>query len=249
MLVRPRSLALIAPLALAGSLLGAAGCGGISTGDHVFYRVAVDAAKKNAGCYPDKIIPENEKDDSTTLRGGATFILYLPADGDVELDTGAVVLSGAASDTGYLFTGNDVNVEHLPGMTITDADHDGIDDATDPKVDADKDGFDDKTDTVVDTDADGLDDRFMDNVVDVNKDGKDDRMVVIPGTKVITTTTITVSMKVDGSTVSGTSTTIADTKCSGALCAMFASTSCTTTSAFKGVEVDEAAIQLGAPAP
>jgi hypothetical protein len=250
MLVQRRLLALFAPLTLAGSLLGAAGCGGISTGDHVFYRVAVEASKKEAGCYADKMIPENEKDDTTTFRGGATFILYLPADDDAQLDTGSLVLSGAATDAGYSFTGDDVNVEYLPGKTINDSDHDGIDDSDDMMIDADKDGLDDKTDPTVDVDADGLDDRFDDNLVDANDDNKDDRIVEIPsGTKVVVTTTVTVDMTVDGSTVSGTSTTVTDSKCEGTLCTGFMGTSCTQTSTFKGVEVEQAAIQLGAATP
>jgi len=139
----------------------------------------------------------------------------------------------------------------LPGMTIMDADHDGVDDAGDMMIDADMDGLDDlTTDQDVDTDMDGKDDRFADNLVDADNDGKDDRIVEIPsGTKIIVSTTVTVDMTVDGDAVTGTSTSVADTKCEGSLCATFVDTSCTRTSAFKGVEVDQTAIAVGAATP
>lgn len=246
MLFRRSSLALLAPLALAGALLGAAGCGGISAGDHVFYRVALDASKSEASCYTKNMIPDSVKDDASTLRGGSTFVLYITGDDEAELDTGGIVIPGAATDTGYKFTGDSVDVEYLPGMTIVDSDHDGIDDSTDMMVDADKDGVDDKTDTSVDTDMDGKDDRFEDNLVDADMDGQDDRQVTLPsGTKFTTSTTITVDMTIDGASISGTVTSVAAHKCEGSICTKDLDSSCTRTTDFKGVEIEQASVSLG----
>src|SRR5678816_65902 len=123
MLARRSVRRMLAPVALATALLGVAGCGGLSAGDHVFYRVAFDQLEKDASCYPDNEIPDSVKDDTSTLRGGATFILYIAGDDEAELDTGSLVLPGSSTDTGYTFSGNAVDVEYPPGRIITDADH------------------------------------------------------------------------------------------------------------------------------
>lgn len=246
MLVR-RGLALLGALTLGSALLGAVGCGGgLSTGDHVFYWVAVDAAKPEAACYPDMKIPDSLKDDVTTIQGRSTFALYITGDKVAELDTGTAVLSGTETDTGYSFQGDTTNVEYPPGKTITDADHDGTDDAIDTMIDADHDGIDDKTDMSVDTDKDGQDDRFEDTLVDADMDGKDDRQVEVPsGIKLTSSTTITIDLTIDGDTVAGTATSVTATSCDGKDCPKNYATSCTQTSAFSGIKIEQTEVHVG----
>jgi hypothetical protein len=245
MLIR-RGLSLLGSLALGATLLGTAGCGGgVSTGDHMFYWIALEAAKPEAACYADKKIPDAIKDDITSVRSRGTFVLYITGDGTAELDTGAAVLDGTATDAGYSFTGETVNVEYPPGKTILDADHDGVDDATDPVIDADGDGIDDTKDVDVDTDADGLDDRTQDNLVDADMDGKDDRMATLPsGIKFTTTTSITVDLTIDDKSVSGSVTSVGSLKCDGMLCPKNFAATCTQTSPFTGVQVDQTEVHV-----
>src|SRR5689334_16050889 len=105
-------------LAMAIGLLGLSGCG-LGVGDHVFYRVAVSPTARSADCYNNNMVPADVKDDTTNLSGGTTFILYIPGDKAPELDTGDVVVPGAATDTGYRFTGNMKDVDYPNGDTRT----------------------------------------------------------------------------------------------------------------------------------
>jgi len=247
MLIRRNVRTLLAGAALAvSSMAGAAGCGGLGAGDYEVYRVAYDAVTTDASCYADNMIPEDKKDDTTTFRSGSTFILYVDG-GDLPLlDTGDLVLEGSKTDNGYTFSGDQVDITYPPGMTIIDADHDGIDDQMDNAVDADGDGQDDKTmDPEVDTDMDGLDDRFEDDLVDANNDGIDDWIVKIPsGLKYIATATVTIDMTVDGDTISGTVKSVTEQKCEGATCPTDFAKSCTRTGGYKGVKLDDANVSL-----
>ena len=250
MLIR-RGLALLGSLALGGTLLGAAGCGGLSTGDHVFYWVAIEATKPEASCYSDKKIPDSIKDDITTVRGRATFVLYVTGDDVAQLDTGSSVLVGTATDTGYTFTGDTVDVESPPGTKTLDADKDGVPDSTDMMIDADKDGVDDMNDTLVDTDMDLQDEHVSpggqsnDDAVDVDNDGDDDRYSETPsGIKFTTTSSVTIDVTVDGTAISGTVTNVAAKKCDGLACPKEYATSCTRTSAFTGVEVEQTEVHV-----
>ena len=247
MLIR-RGLALLGSLALGGSLLGSAGCGGgLSTGDHVFYWVAVEPAPQEASCYSDKKIPDSVKDDVTTIRDRSTFVLYITGDDVAQLDIGTAVLVGTATDAGYTFTGDTTDVEYPPGTKILDADKDGIDDTTDPAIDADGDGVDDKVDQDVDTDTDGLDDRGGDPLVDKDGDGKDDRFNEIPsGIKLTTTTSLTIDIVIDGTAISGTSTGLRSTSCTGMNCPKDFATSCSRTSAFSGVQIEQTEVHVAA---
>jgi hypothetical protein len=245
MLIRRSARIMLAPVAMAAALFSAAGCG-LSAGDHVFYRLALDATESEASCYPDDEIPNSVKDDTTTLRGGATFILYVTGDEEVALDTGSLVLPGTATDNGYKFSGNAVNVTYPPGDMIIDADQDGIDDDSDPMVDADKDGIEDDTDPEVDTDADNRDDRSGDPLVDANGDGKDDRRrEILSPTKFTETTKVTIDMTVDGATISGKMTTITEKECSGDACPMNYANSCTRRNTFEGIAIEQADVNLG----
>lgn len=245
MLIR-RGLALLGTLALGGTLLGAAGCGGgLSTGDHAFYWVSIEAAPPEATCYSDKKIPDSIKDDITSVRGRSTFVLYITADDVAQLDTGAVVLAGTETDTGYSFTGDTVDVEYPPGKTITDADHDGIDDATDESIDSDKDGIDDNMDPDVDVDMDGIDDKFQDNLIDADGDLKDDRIVEVPsGIKLTTKSSLTIDVIIDGTTISGTTTSLASKSCDGEGCPKDYATSCSRTSPFTGIQIEQTEVHV-----
>lgn len=245
MLIR-RGLALLGSLAL-GSTLLTAGCGGgLSTGDHAFYWVSIETAKPVASCYSDDKIPDSVKDDVTTVRGRSTFVLYVTADDVAELDTGKAVLAGTATDTGYTFKGDTIDVEYPPGMKILDADKDGISDLTDTMIDADLDGVDDKTDQDVDTDMDGLDDRGgQDDLVDADNDSKDDRFTEIPsGIKFTTSSSLTIDLAIDGTTISGTATTLRSTACEGMTCPKDYATSCTQTSPFTGVQIEQTEVHV-----
>ena len=245
MLIR-RGLALLGTLALGGTLLGAVGCGGgLSTGDHAFYWVSIESAPPEASCYADNKIPDSIKDDITSVRGRSTFVLYVTADGVAQLDTGAVVLAGTETDGGYSFTGETVDVDYPAGMKILDADKDGIDDTMDTEIDADKDGIDDQADPDVDTDMDGNDDRGQDPLVDADMDGKDDRYTeVASGIKFTTTSSLTIDVVIDGNTISGTTTSLASKSCDGKGCPDDYATTCTRTSPFTGVQIEQTEVHV-----
>lgn len=245
MLLR-RGLALLGTLALGGSLLGATGCGGgLSTGEHAFYWVSVEAATPEASCFADNKLPDSIKDDMTSVRGRSTFVLYITGDDQAQLDIGAAVLAGTATDEGYSFTGDTVDVEYPPGMKILDADKDDIDDTVDTDIDADRDGLEDTSDPDVDTDMDGNDDRGQDPLVDADMDGKDDRYKEVPsGTRFTTTTSITVDIVIDGATISGKTTSVSSKTCDGKACPTAFNTSCTRTSPFSGVEIDQTEVHV-----
>jgi len=242
-----RNLRTLAGAVIATSLLGAAGCGGLGPGDYVTYRVAFDDTRPAASCYPGDEIPTSIKDDKTTFRNGSTFLIYIASDEEALLDTGDVVLNGSIDGDSYSFSGKVTDVEYPPGQTILDSDHDGIEDFQDPLVDADNDGLDDQnTDPMVDVDNDGLDDRGQDTIVDANNDGEDDRYVEIPsGIKFIDTLSLTIDMTVDGSAVTGTSKSKTAQSCEGATCPLEYDVSCTRTTDFKGVEIEETEPDFG----
>jgi len=85
--------------------------------------------------------------------------------------------------------------------------------------------------------------RFTGQVIDVD----------YPATGIKTTQTqaITINLNIDGSTVTGNSTTVIKTVCEGTNCAgNFDDTPCTEKNVFKGVEMDSAEVVVGnAPAP
>ena len=236
-----RNLRTLAGAVIATSLLGAAGCGGLGPGDYVTYRVAYDDTRPAASCYPGEEIPTSIKDDKTTFRSGATFIIYIASDEEALLDTGGLVLNGSIDGDSYSFSGKITDIEYPAGDVIMDADHDGIEDIEDPVIDADADGLDDQLDDpLVDVDNDGLDDRGQDDLVDANNDGDDDRYTEIPSdTKFTATQTLTIEMAVDGSAVTGTSKNKTAQTCEGSLCTVDYDVSCTRTSEFKGVEIEE----------
>lgn len=249
MLMRRSALRLLASAAVGVGLLGVASCGGLSAGDHVFYRIAFDTIQRDASCYPDKEIPDSAKEDTSTLRNGATFILYSLGDEHLQLDTGTFVLPGVATEDGYSFTGDAADVTYPPGETYLDADQDGVKDSVDPEIDADKDGVDDSVDPEVDTDADSRDDRSGDPLVDADKDGKDDRLVEdSSGIKFTATTKINVEMKVEGLTISGKLTTVTGQRCDdkdGESCPTEYEKSCTQTGTFEGFKIEQADVNVG----
>ncbi|XXX81551.1 hypothetical protein WMF30_22605 [Sorangium sp. So ce134] len=254
MLIRRDVRALSARAALLATLAGAASCGGLSAGDYAVYRVAVEASEQAPGCFPDDRPVLAEKYDATTFRDGQTLLLYLPTDDEAVLDVGGVVLKGSTEDDPYTFEGLSEDVEFPFHDMVTDADRDGISDDVDPFVDADKDGDDDTDptgDRVVDTDGDKLDDRdeAEDGFVDADNDGDEDRFREIVGdTRMISTLRVSVSMTVDGSTVSGVVTRTTEERCDGDLCPPHVDLPCVDVQRFRGVEVDEADLTFGVDA-
>lgn len=153
-----------------------AGCGGVSPGEYVFYRVAGTEAVESAGCYGTPEVPPNHASDSSTIYGSGTFILYAGTDTNIYLDTGKDTLQGAETDSGYSFAGKSVNVEFTP------------------------------------------------------EDGS--------GIKETTTVAVTITLNVDGKTVTGSSVKKTSYKCSGNGCPDPKPT-CTETTNFIGTEVDD----------
>lgn len=243
------------------ALLGATGCSTeLDDGDYQVFRVAFGSEKADAGCYVDGEIPASIREDTTTLKSGGTFIMYVTEQGDVFLDTGSMVLLGEKDgSTGYEFEGEVVDVEVPPGRTILDADHDGIDDTEDLAIDADMDGLDDTAtdfegfpvDDSVDVDGDGLDDRTQDDIVDVDNDGEDDRYVELPAPyKLRTVRDYRVEITMNGDVVIGeTRSTIRNT-CEGAECPeTFEASTCTVQNEFQGVLIEDAQVDVALGAP
>lgn len=215
-------LVFVSTLSLAG-----AGCGGgIENGDYVLIRVAFADVKEDASCYADGEIPKEIRDDTTTFRGGSTFILYRGPEDAYYLDTQSNVMEGALEGDAFTFGGESVDVEYLGGLpaeTIVDTDHDNIEDNQDNMVDADMDGLDDGfDDDVVDLDGDGDDDRFGDPEVDVNDDGVDDRLTVITpatdGDKYTTTNSLSVTFTIANEQVAGSTKASLKVTCKGVDC-------------------------------
>jgi len=214
-------------------------CGGIGAGDYAIYRVATRQAVVSGDC-------SNDDNDSSSLLSSSSYVLYV-AGGESDtplLDLDGIVLAGVEIDDGYDFSGEQVDREEFGGQTITDSDHDGIDDSADPEVDADQDGMDDKLDDPeVDVDGDLFDDRFADDLVDANGDGVDDNIVSLDGDTLVTTLKIAVQMTIDGQTTSGTISITTQSACDGE-CNNFEGSSCTATSNFVGVELEDAVVDV-----
>lgn len=251
-MLTPRSARrLLARATILGALTAlTSACGGLGPGDSVYYRVAFDALKAGAECFPNDQIPESIKDDVNSFRSGTTLILYVAGDEEALLDVNGQVLSGSIDSDTYEFSGTEIDVDYPPGQTILDSDGDGLEDGVnDPLVDADMDGLADDlaTDMMVDTDADMLDDRIDDPLVDANMDGEDDRYreVGASALKFIETDSTNVSMTVDGDTVSGTVRIANSDTCEGTTCPMDYDTSCSYSTTFKGIEVEDVDLAIG----
>ncbi|NUP14094.1 MAG: hypothetical protein HOW73_49305 [Polyangiaceae bacterium] len=223
-----------------GALAACVAACGLSAGDHATYRVGLTEADTSGDCNVDE-------DDSSTFRAGATFVLYRSSSAEdaVFLDTGSAVLTGTEGDDGYTFQGEVIDQESFGGQTIVDSDHDGLDDfGEDQMVDADEDGLEDSfDDDLVDTDGDGFDDRFDDDIVDADGDGEDDRIVTTGGDTLISTTTVTVTLTIEGDLAEGTAKSVTSSTCEGD-CQGFGAQQCTRTQTFEGVEIDAAATDV-----
>jgi len=92
--------------------LSLVGCGGISPGDYVIYRVSqAGDTDQSSGCfYPDTAPTPGVASDSNTIRGSSTWIIYAAIDDKLYLDSGTFTLEGAVTDTGYSFSGKTVDV-------------------------------------------------------------------------------------------------------------------------------------------
>lgn len=220
-------------------------------GEYTLLNVAYADVQKDASCYANGEVPDSIKDDTTSFRAGGTLVLFRGPEDLYFLQTETVVLEGARDAETFTFEGESVDVEYVnssPGVTILDADHDGLnDDINDAMVDADKDGLNDLAqDDEVDTDNDGLDDRYQDDEVDVDKDGLDDRYAVIEppteGDKLTKTTRSSVSFTISGGDLTGSSETSTETTCSGATCPTEVP-SCKTSVTFVGTVVEDARVE------
>jgi hypothetical protein len=106
--------------ALAGLSMG---CDSLGPGDYVIYRVAIAEGDQSDGCYfPLDDPPPNVKNDSSTLRSSANFILYAGADESYYLDLGQTTLEGTVDSDTYSFSGKIVDVEY----TLPDGDGDKL---------------------------------------------------------------------------------------------------------------------------
>jgi len=243
-------------------LLGATATGcstELGDGDYQVFRVAFESEKADAGCYVDGEIPESIREDTTTLKSGGTFIMYVTEQGEVFLDTGSMVLLGEKDGTGYEFDGEVVDVEVPPGRTILDADKDGIEDSEDQVIDADMDGLDDNAtdlegfplDNMVDVDGDGLDDRTQDDIVDADMDGEDDRYVDLPAPyKLRTVRDYRIEVIMTGDVVNGETRSTIRSTCEGSECPeTFEANTCTVQNEFQGVLIEDAQVDVALGAP
>ena len=175
-----RSFAALAATAVLSVL--AMHCSG-GAGEHTFYRLYSPKAKVEAACYPNGQIPENEKDDTSTILSPSTVLLVRDGADSYSLDTGNQVITGTKSGSSYTFSGTTTNVEATPV-------------------------------------------------------GTDKRTLTI-------TTTLSVSMTVDGRTATGTFETDTKSSCSG-VCTGFVGTGCKQTNTFTGIQVDQGEVTLEA---
>lgn len=173
-----RSFAALAATALLSVL--AMHCSG-GAGEHTFYRLYSPKAKLEPACFPNGQIPENVKDDTSTMLTPSTVLLVRDGADSYSLDTGSQVISGTKSGSSYTFSGTTTNVEVTP-------------------VGAEK-------------------------------------------RTLTTTTTLSVSMTVDGRTASGTLETDTKSSCSGA-CTGFVGAGCKQTNTFTGIQVDQGEVTL-----
>src|SRR5262245_35183030 len=105
-MLKDRSVCALSAGAMMLAALLSAGCGGLSSGDYVTYRIASDATKPDASCYPNGEIPINIADDKTTFKSGDTFMIYVAAEDAALLDTGDLVLAGSIDAESYSFKGS-----------------------------------------------------------------------------------------------------------------------------------------------
>lgn len=235
-------------IAMATSM-GTTACGGLGAGDYEVYRIAFSRTQLAQDCFDGDALPDSIREDTTTIRQGATFVLYFDGSDTPLLDSGAWVLSGSGSGDSYSFDGNNVDVEFPPGSFIFDSDGDGLDDnnGDDPFVDADGDSLDDQDfieDMEVDTNNNGVDDRG--EFIDEDNDGVDDRQVEQPaGYKFINTEQITVDLTLDGDVVSGDLTSVSSSSCQGDGCPDDFGGTCTATTSFDGVKVEDESAAFG----
>lgn len=98
--------------ALLAGALGVTGCG-ISPGDYVIYRVSPGVTEETSGCFfPETDPPPDQASDSTTVRESGTWIIYASINDAFYLDSGKNTLEGVATDTGYQFTGKEVDIQY-----------------------------------------------------------------------------------------------------------------------------------------
>ena len=236
---------MLAAGALSLGVLAPAACA-MEAGDYVVYRVAFAEQSFSASCFEDAASQASTTEDSSSIYGAATLILYISDDGLPRLDTGDMVLSGEQVGDDFTFDGKSVDVEVGTGDYYIDSDHDGLDDnGADDFVDSDGDGVEDYYDEDVDVDHDGLHDLYDDDMVDANNDGRDDRIVeVLRDARYKTSMKVEIEMTVDGDTVVGSAQTITSTSCSGSECPTNYGSSCTVSADFEGVEIDDADVSV-----
>ncbi|HMV66418.1 MAG TPA: hypothetical protein PKA64_06175 [Myxococcota bacterium] len=96
-----RALLLLCPLLAA--------CGRDS---YLVYSVALAAPTLSDGCwYPSSSAPPDEAEDASTARTRATWVVFEAPDDRVMLDVGDSVLDGAATDAGWAFASERVDVQ------------------------------------------------------------------------------------------------------------------------------------------
>ena len=94
-----------------GTVIG--GCNGaLSPGDYRLYKMEFIAPTKSTGCFfPEKGPDANSGSDSDTTLATDLWVLTADTAGFFYIDLGNHSLQGAATDTGYSFTGTKVDVE------------------------------------------------------------------------------------------------------------------------------------------
>jgi hypothetical protein len=100
----------LAPLLLFGPLVGC----GISEGDYLVLRVALEAFTESDSCYfPADAKPPNVANDTNSHLQPQTWVIYLAHGDRLLLDLNGSALEGEATDDGFAFAAHAVDVDYV----------------------------------------------------------------------------------------------------------------------------------------
>ncbi len=100
--------------AAAFALLLSTGCGGVSPGDYIVYRVNVGTESLTEACYfPDETPPEDVAQDSNSFRNSQTWVIYFAAGDETVLDAAGVAMRGDKGGDGFEFSADQIDVSYV----------------------------------------------------------------------------------------------------------------------------------------
>jgi hypothetical protein len=96
------------------ALVLSTGCGGVSPGDYIVYRVNVGVETLNDACYfPAEMPPEDVAQDSSSFRSSQTWVIYFAAGDETVLDAAGVALRGDKGGDGFEFSADQIDVSYV----------------------------------------------------------------------------------------------------------------------------------------